>query len=324
MEKTAAYLKLLNKKIDEITLVKEPKELYEPMAYALTMGGKRLRPVMTLMACEMFRGNVPQALPAALALEVFHNFTLVHDDIMDVAPLRRGKQTVYKKWNTNIGILSGDAMFAKAFEIIAGSGEKTLNPLVRLLSKVAIEVCEGQQYDMNFEHCTDVSIADYLMMIRLKTAVLIASSLKAGAIVAGATEQDTNDIYLFGENLGMAFQLKDDILDIFSDEKVFGKKKGGDIVAGKKTYMFLKAFEMANEDTRKTLINHFTNTAIERDTKVRVVTAIYEKLGVKKCAEALIDEYSEKALNHLKSIRVPEEDKKNLEQLSKELLLRNF
>lgn len=181
---------------------------------------------MTLMACEMFRGNVPQALPAALALEVFHNFTLVHDDIMDVAPLRRGKQTVYKKWNTNIGILSGDAMFAKAFEIIAGSGEKTLNPLVRLLSKVAIEVCEGQQYDMNFEHCTDVSIADYLVMIRLKTAVLIASSLKAGAIVAGATEQDTNDIYLFGENLGMAFQLKDDILDIFSDEKVFGKKRG--------------------------------------------------------------------------------------------------
>jgi len=294
------------------------------MAYALTMGGKRLRPVMTLMACEMFRGNVPQALPAALALEVFHNFTLVHDDIMDVAPLRRGKQTVYKKWNTNIGILSGDAMFAKAFEIIAGSGEKTLNPLVRLLSKVAIEVCEGQQYDMNFEHSADVSIADYLVMIRLKTAVLIASSLKAGAIVAGATEQDTNDIYLFGENLGMAFQLKDDILDIFSDEKVFGKKKGGDIVAGKKTYMFLKAFEMANEDTRKILINHFTNNAIERDTKVGVVTAIYEKLGVKKCAEALMDEYSEKALSHLKSIRVPEEDKKNLEQLSKELLLRNF
>jgi len=323
MEKTSAYLKLLNDKIDEITFVKEPKELYEPMAYALTMGGKRLRPVMTLMACEMFRGNAPQALPAALALEVFHNFTLVHDDIMDVAPLRRGKETVYKKWNTNIGILSGDAMFAKAFEIISGAGEKTLKPLVQLLSKVAIEVCEGQQYDMNFEHSPEVSIADYLEMIRLKTAVLIASSLKAGAIVAGAREQDTNEIYLFGENLGLAFQLKDDILDVFSDEKIFGKKKGGDIVAGKKTYLFLKALEMADEDTRKTLISYFTDTAIERDSKVKAVTDIYEKLGVKKCAEDMMDDYSSKALSHLKNIRVPEENKKDLEQLAKELLLRN-
>lgn len=324
MEKTPAYLKLLNDKLKEITFVKEPKELYEPMAYALTMGGKRLRPVMTLMACEMFRGDVSAALPAALALEVFHNFTLVHDDIMDVAPLRRGKETVYKKWNTNIGILSGDAMFAKAFEIIAGSGEKTLKPLVQLLSKVAIEVCEGQQYDMNFEQSPDVSIADYLEMIRLKTAVLIASSLKAGAIVAGASEQDTNEIYLFGENLGMAFQLKDDILDIFSDEKVFGKKKGGDIVAGKKTFMFLKAIEMADEDTRATLVNYFTDTTIEPDTKVKAVTVIYEKLCVKKCAEDMMDAYSSKALSHLKNIRVPSADKKNLEQLSKELLLRNF
>ena len=324
MGTTESYLRLLNNKIIELSLDKEPKELYGPISYALTMGGKRIRPTLTLMACELFNGNVQQALPAALAIEIFHNFTLVHDDIMDVAPIRRGKETVYKKWNTNIGILSGDAMLAKAFEIISESNEKILKPLIQLLSKVAIEVCEGQQFDMNFEHTERVTIQEYLEMIRLKTAVLAASSLKAGAIVAGASKQDTKEIYLFGENLGMAFQMKDDILDVFGDEKKFGKKKGGDIIAKKKTYLYLKAHELAKGNTLNSLIYHFANSTFDDDTKVRAISEIYEKIGVKKHAEKQMDVYYSKALAHLKKVKLPDSNKKNLVKLAEQLLVREF
>ncbi|HNW90332.1 MAG TPA: polyprenyl synthetase family protein [Bacteroidales bacterium] len=319
-----SYLRLLNEKISDIAFEKEPRELYEPMTYALTMGGKRIRPTLTLMACEMFKGNVQQALPAALAIEIFHNFTLVHDDIMDVAPIRRGKETVYKKWNTNIGILSGDAMLAKAFEIISESDEKIMKPLVQMLSKVAIEVCEGQQLDMNFEHSEKVTIPEYLAMIRLKTAVLVASSLMAGAIVAGASKQDTRELYLFGENLGMAFQMKDDILDVFGDEKKFGKKKGGDIISKKKTYLYLKAHELAKDKTLNSLIYYFANSTFDNDTKVKAISEIYAKVGVKKHAEKLMDNYYAKALAHLKKIKLPESNKKNLLKLAEQLLVREF
>lgn len=319
-----SYLRLLNEKISDIAFEKEPRELYEPMTYALTMGGKRIRPTLTLMACEMFKGNVQQALPAALAIEIFHNFTLVHDDIMDVAPIRRGKETVYKKWNTNIGILSGDAMLAKAFEIISSSDEKIMKPLVQMLSKVAIEVCEGQQLDMNFEHSEKVTIPEYLAMIRLKTAVLVASSLMAGAIVAGASKQDTKELYLFGENLGMAFQMKDDILDVFGDEKKFGKKKGGDIISKKKTYLYLKAHELAKDKTLNSLIYYFANSTFDNDTKVKAISEIYAKVGVQKHAEKQMDNYYAKALAHLKKIKLPESNKKNLLKLAEQLLVREF
>ncbi len=319
-----SYLRLLNEKISDIAFEKEPRELYAPMTYALTMGGKRIRPTLTLMACEMFKGNVQQALPAALAIEIFHNFTLVHDDIMDVAPIRRGKETVYKKWNTNIGILSGDAMLAKAFEIISASDEKVMKPLVQLLSKVAIEVCEGQQLDMNFEHSEKVTIPEYLAMIRLKTAVLVGSSLMAGAIVAGASKQDTKELYLFGENLGMAFQMKDDILDVFGDEKKFGKKKGGDIISKKKTYLYLKAHELAKDKTLNSLIYYFANSTFDNDTKVKAISEIYEMVGVKKHAEKQMDNYFAKALAHLKKIKIPESNKKNLLKLAEQLLVREF
>jgi geranylgeranyl diphosphate synthase, type II len=319
-----SYLKLLNNKIGELSFDKKPKELYEPIAYSLTMGGKRIRPIFTLLACEMFKGDVQQALPAALAVEIFHNFTLVHDDIMDVAPLRRGKETVYKKWSTNIGILSGDAMLAKAFELISDSDEKHLRPLIQLLSKVAIEVCEGQQLDMNFEQSERVTIPEYLDMIRLKTAVLAGSSLMAGAIVANASKQDSREIYLFGENLGMAFQMKDDILDVFGDENKFGKKKGGDIVSKKKTYLYLKAHELAKGKNLNSLTYYFVNSTFDDDTKVKAISEIYEKLGVKKYAEKQMDIYYTKAFAHLKKIKVPESNKKNLAKIAEQLLVREF
>lgn len=324
MGTTESYLRLLNDKIGELSFDKEPKELYEPIAYSLNMGGKRIRPLFTLLACEMFKGDVQQALPAALAIEIFHNFTLVHDDIMDVAPLRRGKETVFKKWSTNIGILSGDALLAKAFEIISNSDEKHLRPLIKLLSKVAIEVCEGQQLDMNFEQSEKVTIPEYLAMIRLKTAVLAGSSLMAGAIVANASKQDTREIYLFGENLGMAFQMKDDILDVFGDETKFGKKKGGDIVAKKKTYLYLKAHELAKGKNLNSLTYYFVNSAFDDDVKVKAISEIYEQLDVKKYAEKQMDIYYTKALAHLKKVNVPENNKKSLAKIAEQLLVREF
>jgi len=324
MNKNDVFLDLLNKKIAGLPFDKEPKELYEPITYSMTMGGKRIRPLLTLLACDMFHGNVEQALPAAIAIEIFHNFTLVHDDIMDVAPIRRGKETVYKKWNTNIGILSGDAMLAAAFSILSDSEENHLKPLIKLLSNVAIEVCEGQQLDMNFEQSERITIPQYLDMIRLKTAVLAGSSLSAGAIVANADKKDMKEIYLFGENLGMAFQMKDDILDVFGDEKKFGKKKGGDIIAKKKTYLYLKAHELAKGKTLSALIYHFVNSTFDDETKVKVISEIYAQLGVKKYAEKQMDTYFSKAMNHLSKISVPEADKKNLKKIAEQLLVREF
>jgi geranylgeranyl diphosphate synthase, type II len=243
---------------------------------------------------------------------------------MDVAPIRRGKETVYKKWNTNIGILSGDAMLAEAFSIISDSDEKHLKPLIKLLSNVAIEVCEGQQLDMNFEQSERVTIPQYLNMIRLKTAVLAGSSLSAGAIVADADKKDMKEIYLFGENLGMAFQMKDDILDVFGDEKKFGKKKGGDIIAKKKTYLYLKAHELAKGKKLSALIYHFVNSTFDNDTKVNVISEIYAQLGVKKHAEKQMDAYFSKAMDHLAKIKVPETDKKSLKKIAGQLLVREF
>lgn len=324
MSTQESLLRLLNEKISELSLNKEPGELYEPIEYALTMGGKRIRPMMALMACEMFHGDIQKALPAALAIEVFHNFTLVHDDIMDIAPMRRGKETVYKKWNTNVGILSGDAMLAKAFEIISDSDEKYLKPLVKLLSAAAVEVCEGQQFDMNFEHSEKVTIPEYLEMIRLKTAVLAGTSLKAGAIVAGASEKDIREVYSFGENLGMAFQMKDDILDVFGDEKKFGKKKGGDIITKKKTYLYLKAHELAKDKVLNSMIYYFANATFDDEAKVKAISEIYEKVGVKKHAEKQMDVYYKKAITHFEKISVPASNKMNLIDLAEKLLVREF
>ena len=289
----------------------QPKELYEPIAYTLLQSGKRLRPMLCLLANEMFGGDEREALWPALALETLHNFTLIHDDIMDQAPLRRGKETVYQKWNSNIAILSGDAMLTMALQFALKP--KNGAHIAGLLGKVAREVCEGQQLDLNFETQKEVSINDYLEMIRLKTAVLLATSLQMGATVAEAKDADIQRLYDFGIDLGMSFQLQDDILDLYSDVETFGKRHGGDIADNKKTYLYLKALELASEKDRKRLEYLFTlRIDHDEEEKIEEVKAIYDRLHVKEVVEKVIAEYDRKAFQALDSIDLPDERKKHL------------
>ena len=289
----------------------QPKELYEPISYTLLQSGKRLRPMLCLLANEMFDGDEQQALWPALALETFHNFTLIHDDIMDKAPLRRGKETVYQKWNSDIAILSGDAMLAMAFQYALKP--KKGAELAKQLGKVAIEICEGQQMDLNFETLGNVTIPEYLEMIRLKTAVLLATALQMGATVAGAKDADIQHLYDFGINMGMSFQLQDDILDLYSDVAVFGKRHGGDIADNKKTYLYLKALELASEKDR-TRLEHLFTLRIDHDEeeKIEEVQSIYDRLHVKEAVEQVMLDYDHKAIEALSAIDLPEEKKKHL------------
>ena len=289
----------------------QPKELYEPISYTLLQSGKRLRPMLCLLANEMFDGDEQQALWPALALETFHNFTLIHDDIMDKAPLRRGKETVYQKWNADIAILSGDAMLAMAFQYALKP--KKGAELAQQLGRVAIEICEGQQMDLNFETLGNVTIPEYLEMIRLKTAVLLATALQMGATVAGAKEADIQHLYDFGINMGMSFQLQDDILDLYSDVAVFGKRHGGDIADNKKTYLYLKALELASEKDRKRLEYLFTlRMDHDEEEKIEEVQAIYDRLHVKEAVEQVMLDYDRKAIEALAAVDLPEEKKKHL------------
>jgi geranylgeranyl diphosphate synthase type II len=289
----------------------EPKELYEPIAYTLLQSGKRLRPMLCLLANEMFDGEEQQALWPALALETFHNFTLIHDDIMDKAPLRRGKETVYQKWNADIAILSGDAMLAQAFQYALKP--KRGAEVAQQLGKVAIEICEGQQMDLNFETLGNVTIPEYLEMIRLKTAVLLATALQMGATVAGAPADDIKQLYDFGINMGMSFQLQDDILDLYSDVAVFGKRHGGDIADNKKTYLYLKALELASEKDRQRLQYLFTlRIDHDEEEKIDEVQSIYDRLHVKEAVETVMLDYDRKAFKALAAVRLPEEKKKHL------------
>ena len=289
----------------------QPKELYDPIEYTILQSGKRLRPILCLLACDLFGGDEQQALWPALALETFHNFTLIHDDIMDKAPMRRGMPTVYQKWNADIAILSGDAMLAKAFQFALKP--KKGAELAQQLGKVAIEICEGQQMDLNFETLGDVTIDEYLEMIRLKTAVLLATALQMGATVGDATTTDIQHLYDFGINMGMSFQLQDDILDLYSDVEVFGKRHGGDIAENKKTYLYLKALELASEKDRKRLAHLFTlRIDHEEEEKIEEVQTIYDRLHVKEAVEQVIAEYDQKALAALKAVSLPEEKKTHL------------
>ena len=289
----------------------QPKELYEPISYTLLQSGKRIRPMLCLLANEMFDGDEQQALWPALALETFHNFTLIHDDIMDKAPLRRGKETVYQKWNSDIAILSGDAMLAMAFQYALKP--KKGAELAKQLGRVAIEICEGQQMDLNFETLGNVTIDEYLEMIRLKTAVLLATALQMGATVAGAKDADIQYLYDFGINMGMSFQLQDDILDLYSDVAVFGKRHGGDIADNKKTYLYLKALELASEKDRKRLEYLFTlRMDHDEEEKIEEVQAIYDSLHVKEAVEQVMLDYDRKAFEALAAVNLPEERKKHL------------
>ncbi len=298
------FQQLIEKHLKKTELNAEPKELYEPIKYILKIGGKRIRPSLVLASYNLFKDDIETAVYPALALEVFHNFTLLHDDIMDKADLRRNKQTVHKKWNENIAILSGDAMSIKAYELLANIPAKFLGKVLQSFNKTALEVCEGQQLDMNFETRLDVSIDEYLEMIRLKTSVLIAVSLKIGAIMADAAKGDVQKLYDFGLNLGLAFQLQDDYLDSYGDVQVFGKKIGGDIVANKKTFLLIKAIETADKENSNKLLSLIKSTSISDDEKIKQVLEIYNKAKVDVLLKEKMSDYYNRAINALQSLTI--------------------
>ncbi|WP_291101876.1 MULTISPECIES: polyprenyl synthetase family protein [unclassified Flavobacterium] len=301
-EQFLTYLK--NQKI-----VKEPKNLYQPIDYILQLGGKRMRPVLTLMSTEVFDADYKKALPAALAVEVFHNFSLIHDDIMDDAPLRRGKITVHEKWNVNTGILSGDAMLILAYQYFEQYQPKIFRKLAKLFSKTALEVCEGQQYDVDFETRDDVTIPEYLKMIEYKTAVLVAAAMKMGAIVAETSEENANLIYDFGLNLGLAFQLQDDYLDAFGDPETFGKQVGGDIIENKKTYLYLKAIEFSSAEERKQLLHLFSIQPDDNTDKINTVKEIFNATSASKATHKSIENFTLKAFETLEKMNISDDKK---------------
>jgi geranylgeranyl diphosphate synthase type II len=303
---------------------KEPVKLYEPIEYTLDMGGKRLRPVLVLHSYNLFSEEVSDAIPVALGIEVFHNFTLLHDDIMDNAGMRRGRPTVHKKYSENSAILSGDAMAFLAYEYLLESKAEQITEMARLFSKTAIEVCEGQQYDMDFEIRMDVTEAEYLEMIRLKTAVLLACSLKSGALLANASGEMTEQLYAFGMNLGMAFQLQDDMLDTYGNQETFGKKIGGDILANKKTFLLIKAFEMATEEQAAKLLEWTGKTGFNPDEKIREVKAIFNQIGVLEQIQKKIDHFYQQSRQILTEIKLPENRKEPLKKLSEKMLQRVY
>ncbi len=293
---------IVEKHLNKIEFNNEPKELYQPVKYILNIGGKRIRPSLVLAAYNLFKDDIESAIYPALALEVFHNFTLLHDDIMDKADLRRNQQTVHKKWNENIAILSGDAMSIKAYDLLAKIPSQFLTKVLQSFNQTALEVCEGQQLDMNFENRMDVSVDEYMEMIRLKTSVLIAVSLKIGAIMASASKSDTQKLYDFGLNMGLAFQLQDDYLDAFGDVHVFGKKIGGDIVANKKTFLLIRALETADRETSKQLQTLITNSLIDEEQKISAVLKIYRKLNVDSLLKEKMHSYYNTAIQALNDL----------------------
>ncbi len=300
-----------------------PTNLYDPIRYILTLGGKRVRPVLTLMAAELFgMQQMEEIIPAAKAVEFFHNFSLIHDDLMDKAPLRRGKTTVHEKWDANIAILSGDGLLVKAYEEISKCNPVYLPATLKILSKVAMEVCEGQQLDMDYEMRESLSMNEYLEMIRLKTSVLLGGALQLGAILSGADAQQQQLIYDFGENVGLAFQLQDDILDAYGDPDTFGKIVGGDIMINKKTFLLVKLMEVIAPADRPHMEQLLQSTVDTRSTKVADMLALYDKYEVRKSADELKDNYTQKAFEKMEALDVPKQRKEALLVLANSLLVR--
>ncbi len=323
MEGIENYSKALKAYLSEVVTVKEPVQLYEPIKYIVALGGKRLRPILTLMSCDFFGADFKKALPAALALELFHNFSLIHDDIMDQAPLRRGQETVHHKWDLNTGILSGDAMLILAYQLFEEYEPTKFSELAKLFSKTALKVCEGQQYDVDFETRIDVTIPEYIKMIEYKTAVLLGAAMNMGAIVADASNTCKENSYEFGRNLGIAFQLQDDYLDCFGNPETFGKQIGGDIIANKKTYLYLKTLQYCSPSEAEQLIKLFSETPENPSDKIKFVKEIYQSSGA---AEASIQEilnYTEKANAILEQINITEDNKAVLRLFGEKLMKRN-
>ncbi|HEY4323288.1 MAG TPA: polyprenyl synthetase family protein [Mucilaginibacter sp.] len=313
---------LISEAVNKLAFPEYPAELYEPISYILSLGGKRMRPALLLMACDLFGGDTEAAISPALAIELFHNFTLMHDDIMDNAPLRRGKATVHERWNKNVGILSGDVMLVQSYELMMQVEERLLRMVLDIFNKTAVGVCEGQQMDMDFEKRSDVHIEEYLEMIRLKTSVLLGGALKIGALIGGASIEDAELLNSFGEHLGVAFQLQDDILDVYGDPEKFGKQVGGDIISNKKTYLLIKAMESSDDQLTKELSDWINLQRFDANEKVAAVTEIYNTLNVRKFTEQAMETYAEKAFAELDKINLPETHKQYLRDFADGLLVR--
>lgn len=310
-------LELVSKQLEP-----HPKELYSPITYTLALGGKRIRPVLALLACEMFGGKAEDAIDPAIAIELFHNFTLMHDDLMDNAPVRRNQPTIHEKWGSNIAVLSGDAMFVKSYQYLCKADKSVLHSLLKIFNETALKVCEGQQLDMNYESSNKISILLYLKMIELKTAVLLGASLKIGALCGKAREEDAEHLYQFGKNMGIAFQLQDDVMDVYADASKFGKQVGGDIISNKKTFLLLKAFELSNQYVKEELNNWIYAKEFDNKEKVEAVVRIYDFLGIKKLAQKEIQRYYDKAKESLNNIPVSDAAKASLLELSHSMLER--
>jgi geranylgeranyl diphosphate synthase type II len=321
MQELQEYQSILEERINRVDFPKSPNNLYDPLRYFLKLGGKRTRPTLTMLGCSLFGEPGIKAVNAALAVELFHNFTLIHDDIMDEAPLRRGKETVHEKWDTNIGILSGDVLFVEAYEHLSHHDTDVLPKLLNIFSRTAKEVCEGQQMDMDFESMDEVSIESYIEMIRLKTSVLLGAALEMGATVAKADHKYTEAIYDFGVNIGLAFQMQDDLLDLYANPDKFGKQVGGDVLANKKTFLLLKAQELATEQ-QSTSLNE-AMTKLQGEERIRKVRSIFDEIGIRAHAEEVKNKYYQKALKSMDAINVPSENKESLLGLAKFLMERD-
>lgn len=320
MQELKKLQNLIEQELGQLVVSNNPPSLYEPLGYFLSIGGKRIRPILVMLAADLFGNQNQSVINQALAVELFHNFTLIHDDIMDKAPLRRGLLTVHEKWNDSQGILSGDVLLIVAYQYLMKTEQKHYGALFTSFNKMAIEVCEGQQMDMDFEHRNDVQIGDYIEMIRLKTSVLLGCALELGAIVSCAADQDKEHLYDFGVNIGIAFQIQDDILDVYADAEKFGKQVGGDIISNKKTFLYLKAREHANVSQEAQFDAQLTNTDFVE--KVTVVRALYDELHVRQVAEEAMNHYYNIALQHLSAVQVEEANKRALLALADYLMNR--
>lgn len=312
----------INQHITGLTFNRQPEELYKPVSYVLSLGGKRIRPLLMLMAYNLYREDVEHIFSQATGIEVYHNYTLLHDDLMDKADRRRGKPTVHKVWNENTAILSGDAMLVLAYQFMAQCPAEKLKEVMDLFSLTALEICEGQQMDMDFETRKDVTEAEYIEMIRLKTSVLLSCSLKMGALLAGASDDDAQHLYDFGIRLGLAFQLKDDLLDVYGNPEVFGKNIGGDILCNKKTYLLIKTFELADPAQRQALEKWMDADTHAPEEKISAVTALYDEIGVKARCEALMETYADQARASLEAVSVSAQRKAELTALMEKLMHR--
>lgn len=317
-------LKLVNDYLVQLPYDRRPASLYEPIRYVLSMGGKRIRPVLMLLSYNLFKEDPETILMPACALETYHNYTLLHDDLMDNADLRRGHETVHKKWNANTAILSGDSMLVLAYQRMQQCSSDKMAEVLALFTETALEIGEGQEYDMAFEHRDDVSEEEYIEMIRLKTSVLLACALKIGAILAGASKEDADNLYRFGEQIGLAFQLQDDFLDVYGDTRVFGKAIGGDITSNKKTFMLINALNHANEEQRRQLESWIGATEFDRDEKVAAVTRLYNEIGIDRMAQDKIAYYFEQSRKYLQAVSVDERRKAELAAYAQRMMNRQY